>query len=79
MAPCRDPRTGWTRLEETLVGTKPGEAVTLETSVTETGLAKDTISTVMNELTRVELFEQEERNVFVRRSLWQSDPRQDMG
>jgi len=68
------PRTGWSRLEQTLITAKPGDAVNLETLVTETGLKQTTVATVMDELTKVELFEQKEGNLFVRRSLRQSGP-----
>jgi hypothetical protein len=74
MTPHQDSRTGWTRLEETLVRTKPGDAVALETLVAQTGLARDAIATVMDELKRVQLFDQQEGNVFVRRSLWEHGP-----
>ena len=74
MAPHQDPRTGWTRLAETLVRTKPGDAVTLEALVTETGLAPDAVATVMDELMKMQLFGQTEAHVFVRRSLPEHGP-----
>jgi len=67
-------RAGWSRLEQTLITAKPGDAVNLETLVTETGLRQATVATVMDELTKVELFEQKEGNLFVRRSRRQSVP-----
>jgi hypothetical protein len=74
MTTCQDPQVGWTRLERTLITARLGDVVTLETLVTETGLTPATIATVMDELTKVELFEQKEGNVFVRRRLWQPGP-----
>ena len=74
MAMHEDLRTGWSRLEDTLVTAKPGDAVNLETLVTETGLTQATVATVMDELAKVALFEPKEGNVFVRRRIWQSDP-----
>lgn len=35
MASERDPRTGWNRLEDTLINIKPGETTTIDSLVTE--------------------------------------------
>jgi hypothetical protein len=67
-----DPRVGWNRLEETLITIKPGETITVDTLVTETGLLHETIETVLNTLTKAELFERKDENIFIRRRLFES-------
>src|SRR5439155_15129481 len=67
-----DPRVGWNRLEATLITIKPGETVTVDALVTETGLLPETVETVLNTLTKAELFERKEEHVFVRRRLFQA-------
>jgi hypothetical protein len=69
MATQRDPRTGWAQLEDTLTRIKPGEAISVDMLVIETGLRPETIEAVLNALTKAELFERREGNVFVRRRL----------
>jgi hypothetical protein len=66
-----DPRVGWNRLQATLFTIKPGETITVDGLVTETGLLPETIETVLNALTKAELFERKE-NLFVRRRLLQA-------
>jgi hypothetical protein len=67
-----DPHVGWNRLEATLITIKPGETITVDALVTETGLLPETIETVLNTLTKAELFERKEKSVFVRRRLLQA-------
>jgi hypothetical protein len=69
MASERDPRTGWNRLEDTLITIKPGETISIEALVTETGLTAKTVETVMAALIKTELFERTPENHFVRRRL----------
>ena len=71
MTTPQDPNAGWTRLEDVLTAMKPGETVSIDALVAETGLTLQTITTVLNELTRIELFTRQEEKIFVRRSLWQ--------
>ena len=66
-----DSHDGWTRLEAVLTAMKPGETVSIDALVGETGLTPQTITTVLNELARIELFMRQEENIFIRRSLWQ--------
>ena len=72
MTARHDPHVGWNRLEATLITIKPGEMIAVDTLATETGLLPETIETVLNALTKVELFERKEKNVFVRRRLLQA-------
>jgi len=60
---------GWNRLEHSLTTIKPGDRVSVDTLVSETGLLPETIETVLNALTKTELFQRSEGNVFVRRRL----------
>jgi hypothetical protein len=71
MTTPQDPNAGWTRLEDVLTAMKPGETVSIDALVAETGLTLETITTVLNELARIDLFARLEEKVFVRRSLWQ--------
>ena len=66
-----DPRVGWNRLEATLITIKPGETITVDALATETGLLPETVETVLNTLTKAELFERRDKDVFVRRRLLQ--------
>ena len=65
-----DVNARWDRLQDALIGMKPGETIRVDALTTETGLERDTIVTVLNELARVTLFEPQGDGVFVRRSLW---------
>jgi hypothetical protein len=67
-----DARVGWHRLEDTLITIKPGETITVDALATETGLLPETVETVLNALTKVELFERKDGKVFVRRRLFQT-------
>ena len=67
-----DPHVGWNRLEATLITIKPGDTITVDSLVTETGLLPETVETVLNALTKAELFERKEHHVFVRRRLLQA-------
>jgi len=67
-----DPHVGWNRLEATLITIKPGEIVTLDGLVSETGLLRETLETVLNTLTKADLFERQETDVFVRRRLFEA-------
>ena len=67
-----DTRRGWHRLEDTLTMLKPGETVTVDSLAVETGLLPETVETVLNALTKVELFEPKDGKVFVRRRLFQA-------
>ena len=69
MATQHDPRTGWTQLEDTLTRIKPGEAISVDMLVIETGLKPEMIEAVLNALTKAELFQRREGNVFIRRRL----------
>lgn len=66
-----DVNARWDRLQAVLIATKPGEMLRVDALTRDTGLERDTIVTVLNELTRVTLFEPQGNGVFVRRSLWQ--------
>ena len=67
---AHDVNARWDRLQATLLAAKPGETVRVDALTRETGLERDTIVTVLNELSRVTLFEPQGDGVFVRRSLW---------
>ena len=69
-----DARRGWHRLEDVLITLKPGETVTVDSLAVETGLLPETVETVLNQLTKVELFEPKDGRVFVRRRLFQAVP-----
>ena len=61
----------WARLEAILTALKPGDAVALDTLAHDTGLSRDLVRTILVELSRSELFSQQDDATFVRRSLWQ--------
>jgi len=63
-------RDNWDRLHEVLLDIKPGDTVTPGDLVGQTGLSPTMVQTVLEALTRAELFERTEDGVFVRRSLW---------
>ena len=62
--------TGWDRLNDILLTIKPGDTITPDDLVAQTGLSPEMVRTVLEALTRAELFEKSETGVFVRRSLW---------
>ena len=54
---AHDVNARWDRLQAMLIATKPGELIRVDALTSATGLERDTIVTVLNELTRVTLFE----------------------
>jgi hypothetical protein len=62
--------TNWDRLHEILLNIKPGDTVIPGELVNQTGLSPTMVQTVLEALTRAELFERTENGVFIRRSLW---------
>ena len=67
-----DPRSGWNRLEDSLLTIKPGEEIAIDALVMETGLGRTMVERALEELAHTELFAKKDANVFVRRSLWES-------
>jgi hypothetical protein len=67
---ARDVNARWDRLQAVLIAAKPGETIRVDALTKDTGLERDTIVTVLKELTRVTLFEPQGDGVFIRRSLW---------
>lgn len=61
--------TRWERLQELLTNLKPGETVTVRSLSARTGLGLDSVSTVLQALTRAELFAQIDQATFMRDSL----------
>jgi hypothetical protein len=64
-----DPRSGWKRLEETLIAIKPGETITVEALAAECGLAPEMVEQVLAAVIKSELFERKEDGCFARRGL----------
>jgi hypothetical protein len=70
----RTPRTArhrdnrWDRLQHLLAGLKPGEAVTINGVAARTGLGADSVDTVLQALTRADMFAQRNPTTFVRDS-----------
>lgn len=62
--------TSWDRLNDSLLGLKPGDSVTPEDLVAATGLSPEMVRTVLEALTRAGLFEKTEEHKFIRRSLY---------
>jgi DNA-binding GntR family transcriptional regulator len=62
--------TGWDRLHDILLNIKPGDEITPNDLVDQTGLSPEMVRTVLEALTRAELFEKNETGVYIRRSLW---------
>jgi hypothetical protein len=67
-----DPRSGWKRLEETLVAIKPGESVTAAVLAEESGLAREIVEQVLSVLTNAEMFERRDDGSFIRRGLFET-------
>jgi hypothetical protein len=65
----QDPRSGWKRLEETLLAIKPGETVTVEALAADCGLARETVEEVLAAVIKTELFERKEDGGVARRGL----------
>ncbi len=61
--------TRWERLQELLTNLKAGETVTVRGISARTGLGLESVSTVLEALTRAELFAQVDQSTFVRDSL----------
>ena len=64
------PDTRWERLQEVLTNLKPGERVTVGGLSARTGLGTDSVTTVLEALTRAELFSQIDQATFVRDTLF---------
>jgi DNA-binding GntR family transcriptional regulator len=62
--------TGWDRLHDILLNIKPGDTITPNDLVDQTGLSPEMVRTVLEALTRAELFARSETGVYIRRSLW---------
>jgi len=62
--------TGWDRLNDILLNFKPGDTIAPDDLVAQTGLSPEMVRTVLEALTRAELFERSENGIFIRRSLW---------
>ena len=62
--------TSWDRLNDIMLNIKPGDTITPDDLVMQTGLSPEMVRTVLEALTRAELFEKTDTGVFVRRSLW---------
>lgn len=58
----------WDRLQRLLAGLKPGEAVTINGVVARTGLGADSVDSVLQALTRADMFAQRNPTTFVRDS-----------
>jgi hypothetical protein len=71
MTAHQNENAGWTRLEALLTELKPGDTISVDTLVTESGLPSATIIIVLKELQRVELFTRQDETTFVRCRLWQ--------
>jgi hypothetical protein len=71
MTAHQNANTGWPRLEAMLTEMKPGETISIDALVAESGLSLGIVLAVLKELERVELFTRQEEKVFVRRNLWQ--------
>jgi hypothetical protein len=58
----------WDRLQRLLAGLKPGEAVTINGVAARTGLGADSVDSVLQALTRADMFAQRNPTTFVRDS-----------
>lgn len=58
----------WDRLQRLLAELKPGEAVTINGVAARTGLGADSVDTVLQALTRADMFAQRNPTTFVRDS-----------
>jgi hypothetical protein len=59
----------WSRLEHLLITLTPGQTVTIGGVAARTGLSVESVDTVLQALTRAELFVQVDRLTFVRERL----------
>ena len=64
--PEQSRQAAWDRLQERLLAIKPGQTITVDGLVAETDLSPEAVKTVLDGLTRAELFEKNQ-DVFVRR------------
>ena len=64
-----DPRSGWQRLEETLMAMKPGETITVEGLAAECGLARDMVEQLLEAAITSELFERSADGCVARRGI----------
>ena len=64
-----DPRSGWKRLEETLMAIKPGETITVEALAAECGLAQDMVEQLLAAAITSELFERSADGCVARRGI----------
>jgi hypothetical protein len=62
--------TSWDRLNDLLLGLKPGDSVTPDELVAASGLSPEMVRTVLEALTRAGLFEKTDNHSFLRRSLF---------
>ncbi len=62
--------TRWERLQQVLTDLKPGERVTVGNIAARTGLGTDSVTTVLEALTRAKLFAQIDQATFVRDTLF---------
>jgi DNA-binding GntR family transcriptional regulator len=69
-----DSGRNWDRLHEILLNIKPGDKVIPGDLVGQTGLSPTMVQTVLEALTRAELFERTDDGLFIRRSLWGRAP-----
>jgi hypothetical protein len=65
----RDPRSGWKRLEETLLAIKPGETITVEALAAECGLGLEMVEQLLATAITSELFERSEDGRVARRGI----------
>ena len=64
-----DPRSGWKRLEETLIAIKPGETITVEALAAECGLGLDMVERLLAASITSELFERSDDGRVARRGI----------
>ena len=56
----------WDRLQSVLLAIKPGERITIDALVNDTGLLPRTLQTILDGLTRAELFRRLDDGAFLR-------------
>ena len=59
----------WERLQELLIQLKPGQRVTISSLAARTGVEVESVDTVLQALTRAELFAQVNETTFIRERL----------
>jgi len=60
----------WDCLQYLLANLQPGESVTVNDIAARTGLGVDSVDTVLQALTRAELFSRANAQTFIRQRLW---------